>query len=747
MRRSISLEAKRRRPPLREGVVPRARLTRRLVGSSEVPLALLVAPAGYGKTTLLSQWDEQDKRPFAWVTLDRADNDPLELLASIASVLASIEPVDRDLLGALAAPRPSCTEVRAHLLRYLETRRRSFVLVLDDVHVLHAPSSVELLNAIVDHLPWGSQLAVASRHEPAMRVGRLRANRNVIELRFGDLAMTQLEGAGLLRLAGVELGADEVGKIVRQTEGWPAGLYMAALSLRDSDDLAASVPSFGGDDRLVADYLREEVLSELAADRLTFLARIAVLDRLTGELCDVVLERTGSGLMLAEIEQANLLLFASESAGCYRFHRLLAEMLRTELRRSEPELERELHRRASAWHAHGGDVDRAVHHAVMAHDAGLAGDLLWAHLPRFVNYGHNVRVQQWLDHFTDTEIAAQPELALAAAGSRLMGGDRDLVEHWVSAAERRLSGIDARPGRATWLDAGVAILRASIGGEGPARMVADAARAYELFSDDSPWRTVCCLLIGVGRHLEGDRDAACLWLEEGVRRGGVGAPSIQALCLAQLALLAMQDEDWQCATAHATRAHAQVERFGLSDYPTAGLVFAVSAAVDAQNGRVDAAKIAARRAANLIGRLTDFAAWYEIEARIALARATSRLSDLEQARGHMAVATRLLRRSPDAMVLAHWVQQSYNRLHTPPARAQDGRWSLTTAELRVLQFLPTHLSFPEIAERLNVSANTVKTHSRAVYRKLDARSRGQAVAQARAAGLIDPQPAAVALAA
>jgi LuxR family maltose regulon positive regulatory protein len=746
MRRSISLEAKRRRPPLREGIVPRARLTRRLVGSSEVPLALLVAPAGYGKTTLLSQWDEQDKRTFAWVTLDRADNDPLELVASIASVLASIEPVDRDLLAALTAPRPSCTSVRAHLLRYLETRSRPFVLVLDDVHVLHEESSIELLNAIVDHLPWGSQLAVASRDEPAMRVGRLRANRNVLELRFGDLAMTRLEGAELLRLAGVELGLDGMEAIVRQTEGWSAGLYMAALSLRDSDDVAASVASFGGDDRLVADYLREEVLSGLAADRLTFLTRIAVLDRLTGELCDAVLDRTGSGLMLGEIERANLLLFASESAGCYRFHRLLAEMLRTELRRSEPELDRELHRRASAWHAHGGDVDRAVHHAVMAHDAGLAGDLLWAHLPRFVNYGHNVRVQQWLDHFTDTEVAAEPALALAAAGSRLMGGDRDLVEHWVSAAGRRLSD-DARNGRATWLDAGVAIMRASIAGEGPARMVADAARAYELFSDDSPWRTVCCLLIGVGRHLEGDGDAACLWLEEGVRRGSVGAPSIQALCLAQLALLAMQDEEWECATAHATRAHAQVERFGLSDYPTAGLVFAVSAAVHARNGHVDAAKIAARRAADLIERLTDFAAWYEIEARIALGRAAARLSDIEEARRHMAVASRLLRRSPDAVGLAHWVEQSCNWPQAAPTLARDGRWSLTTAELRVLQFLPTHLSFPEIAERLNVSANTVKTHSRAVYRKLDARSRGQAVAQARAAGLIDAQPAAVALAA
>jgi LuxR family maltose regulon positive regulatory protein len=738
------LEAKRRRPAIRAGLVPRPRLARRLLGSADLPLALLVAPAGYGKTTLLSQWAERDRRPFAWLTLDRGDNDLLKLLASIASVLDSIEPIDGDLRAALSASRPRSSTVLARLLSCLESRSRSFVLVLDDAHLLGEAHSIEALNAIVRHLQWGSQLALASRDEPPLRVGRLRANRNVVELRFSDMAMTRSEGGALLSAAGLDPCPDEVETILARTEGWPAGLYLAALSLCESEDRAAALASFGGADRLIADYLRDEVLSGLTANGIAFLTRAAVLDRPSGPACDAVLERSGSGRVLARAERGNLLVFPAEEAGCYRYHPLLADMLRAELRRSDPDLERQLHRRAATWYARKGARDCAVAHAIAAHDPGLVGELLWADLPRLVNYGHNSVIQRWLDHFTDDEVAAEPKLALVAAGSRLVGGDRDLAEHWVAAAARSM--VDGPPTDAT-LEAGLAVMRASVASDGVARMVEDAARAYELFPQDSPWRSVCCLLVGVGRHLGGDRDRAHSWLEEGVRRGAVGAPSIQALCLAQLALLAIEDGDWAGAATHATRAHAQVERFGLAGYPTAGLVFAVSAAVRAQNGHVDGATIDVRRATDLIARLTDFAPWYEIEARIALASAAFRLSDGDGARGHLAVAARLLRRSPDAVVLGRWLEQSWSRVESTPRPEVNGRWSLTTAELRVLQFLPTHLSFPQIAQRLNVSANTVKTHSRAVYRKLDACSRAEAVAQARAAGLIDAYPAAVGLAA
>jgi LuxR family transcriptional regulator, maltose regulon positive regulatory protein len=708
------LESRHGGPPPRDGLVDRPRLVRRLVGSSDLPLALLVAPAGYGKTTLLSQWAEQDRRPFAWVTLDEGDNDSRRLLASISAVLGEIEPVD---------------------LRSLESRTRPFVLVLDDVHVIDAQQSLRALAEIVDRLPAGSQLALASRDEPGMPVGRLRANRNVAELRFRDLAMTSSEAAAMLRLAGVHLAESQIETIVQLAEGWPAGLYLAALSLRESPDPATAAVWFGGHDRLIADYLRDEVLSDLAPDQIAFLTRTAVLDRLSGPLCDAVLQRRDSGRVLAELERANVLLFAGEDTGHRRHHRLLAEMLRGELRRAEPELEPELHRRAAAWHVRRGDVDRAVRHAIAARDAGLTGDLLWANLLRYVSHGHDASVQRWLSRFSDEDIAAQPSLALVAAGSQLARGDRNRTEHWTAVAARRLR--EASSDAAQPLEGGVRVLRAAAGTEGIARMLEDADSAYQLFPEDDPWRSLCCLLIGAARHLEGARDRAFGWLEEGARRGAVQAPSIRALCLAQLAMLAVDEGDWANADAYAMRARGQIERFSALDYPMSALVLAVAAAAHAQAGRVDDAKIDARRATALAARLVDFAPWYEIEIRIVLARTALRLSDVAGARSQLGEASRLLRHCPDATVLHKWLEDLW--IHADSARGHPNgdRWSLTTAELRVLQFLPTHLSFPQIAERLNVSANTVKTHTRAVYSKLDASSRAEAVAQARGAGLID----------
>jgi LuxR family transcriptional regulator, maltose regulon positive regulatory protein len=707
-------EARHRRSPLGHGLIDRPRLVRRLVRSANVPLVLLVAPAGYGKTTLLSQWAEQDSRAFAWVTVDEGDNDVRRLLTSISSVLSQIEPIELDSL---------------------ERRTRPFVLVLDDVHLIEGKQSLKALAEIEARLPAGSQLALASRDEPRMPVGRLRANRSVAELRLRDLAMTTTEGAAMLRLTGVDLAAAEVEKIVRLAEGWPAALYLAALSLRESPDPATAARWLGGHDRMIAEYFRDEVLSVLAPDQVAFLTRTAVLDRLSGPLCDAVLQRADSGQMLARLERANVLLLPSDEADYRRHHRLLAQMLLGELRRTEPGLEPELNRRAAAWHMGRGDVDRAIHHAIAARDARIAGNLLWTNLLRYMSQGHDARVRRWLGRFSDQEVAAQPSLALVAAGSELARGDRSRTEHWTGVAARRLREASDAAYR---FEGGVLVLRAAAGTDGVGRMLEDAEGAYRLFPEGDPWRSLCCFLIGAAQHLEGDRDRAFARLEEGARRGAVHAPSIQALCLAQLAMLAIDEGDWANAEVCAMRARGQIERLGVLDYPTSALVLGAAAATHAQAGRVDEAKIDARRAADVAARLVDFAPWYEIEVRIVLARTALRLSDVLMARSELHHVSRLLRRCPGVPVLHEWLDDLRMRADAAGGHSIGDRWSLTTAELRVLQFLPTHLSLPEIAGQLNVSANTVKTHTRAVYRKLDAGSRGEAVDHARVAGLIDP---------
>jgi LuxR family maltose regulon positive regulatory protein len=243
----------------------------------------------------------------------------------------------------------------------------------------------------------------------------------------------------------------------------------------------------------------------------------------------------------------------------------------------------------------------------------------------------------------------------------------------------------------------------------------------------------------VACHLAGNRVQARAYLEEGRRGAAVHAPNVHSLCLAQLALLAVEGGDWESAAWLASRAKALVQRSDRADSPPAALVFAVSAAARAHRGQVEEATADRRRAFKLLARLRDFAPWYDAETRIVLARAALRLSDPVSARGLLAEASRILRQTPDAVVLGEWIDQLRAQADAAGGSTVGGGWSLTTAELRVLQFLPGHLSFPQIAERLYVSPNTVKTHVRAVYRKLDASSRGQAVESARDSGLLDPQ--------
>jgi LuxR family maltose regulon positive regulatory protein len=268
-------------------------------------------------------------------------------------------------------------------------------------------------------------------------------------------------------------------------------------------------------------------------------------------------------------------------------------------------------------------------------------------------------------------------------------------------------------------------------------MGSDAARASWLVASDSPCQALCGLVGGVAEHMLGRRGPARERLEDGARRAAVTAPQLHALCLSQLALLALDEGDWEGAAQLVTRARSQLARYGLDRYPTSALVLAVSALVRAQRGRVEEASDDAREAAALLDRLTDLARWYEIEVQIVLARAALRLSDVSGARARLAEAGRLAARAPDAVVLHEWLHAVEADLAEFTRSSSRLPSSLTTAELRILHFLPTHLSFREIAERTYVSANTVKTQANAVYRKLDVRSRSQAVACARGLGLLD----------
>jgi LuxR family transcriptional regulator, maltose regulon positive regulatory protein len=675
------------------------------MASREVPLVLIAAPAGYGKTSLLCEWARAEERPFAWVTLDEGDDDIAHLLVAMSQAIA-------------------------------EGRRRPLVIVLDNAHVLESPDALNALGTIADRLPPGSQLVLGSRELPGLPIGRLRAHRKLVELHAADLAMSVPEAAALLRAAGLSLDAEQVLTLVRRTEGWPAALYLAALSLREESDIPAALAGFGGEDEIVCDYLREELLARLPAEAVTFLVRTSILERLSGSVCDAVLERRDSALLLQSLARRSLLLVALDRGGeSYRCHDLLRDMLRGELRRRDPDLVAELHRRAGAWCASHGDVDGAIDHALAGNDPRRGGELLWSHILGYLAQGHNEQVRRWLGGFGEEQVAADAALCLCTAHNHLAMGELELAERWGSAAAGALER-SSRAAEVESLRSGLALIDAAVARHGAVRMGEDGARAYELESEHSPWRAMCCLYRGVACHLTGDADGAHRLLGEGVHRSVALAPTIEALCLAQLAILAVEEGDWELARDRCSGVSALVQRHRLGENPTSALLFAVRALVCAQSGRADEAKELLRQSTRLLDMLDGYLAWYELETRVMLARAAARLADIPRARTLLAGASRAGRRMPDAPSSKRWLDEAWEELDARAAAALGGSSSLTLAELRILRFLPTHLSFREIGDRLHVSTNTVKSQAHAVYRKLDACSRSEAVAHASRVGLI-----------
>lgn len=676
--------------PAPAGFVGHTDLVRRLAKSSAGRIVVIVAPAGYGKSALLSAWAARDDREFVW--------------------------------QASADPRPD-----GHAAR---------VTVLDDAQRL----TPERLRRTVDQarhdLDAGSTLALASRTEPALGLARLRAGRALIEIRGDDLTITPADAATLLRRAGLRLGLDAVRTLVRRTEGWPAALYLAALAGRENPRAASGPDAVRGDDQLLADYLREEVLATLDPRLLEFASRTSVLPELSAGLCDAVLKCRGSGLVLRELEHASPLLRALDPAHeRYRWHGLIRDVLRAELRRSEPTAAPTLHRRASRWYEEWGDAERAIDHAVEARDGALSGGLLFKAAVGYIAQGRNDVVQGWLARFPREHIARHPSLALAAAYSFMAAGKPQDARHCtVALSPPREPGAEMTG--ATPLDGARAGLEAMVAADGPEAMVRAATRACELTPADSPWRAIHLFAHGVALHLSGDPAAGEPKLHQGAGLSAAAAPLVASICWAQAAMIAVERRDWVAAADLTDRARQLIDEHGLTGEPLGALAFAAAAAARAHDGRCDEAKHDLRRGIELLATLGDLIPWYGAEARVLLAHASLGLADVVGARTLLAEASRLARRMRGAVILGRWFDDAWAAMDALAETRLAGPSSLTIAELRILRFLPSHRSFKEIAAQLGVSTNTVKTQAHAVYRKLGAASRSEAVAHAADAGLL-----------
>jgi LuxR family maltose regulon positive regulatory protein len=738
----IPLRSKLHRPTTRPHLVTRRRLIDQLLGSLD-PLVLVVAPLGYGKTTTIAQWDALDERPFVWVTLDDSDNDPSQLLTYIVVALEEVIRLHREIFPRPPEWGPSFTAFALpRLTRTIAERRSPFVLVLDDVHVLRDETALDVIGILVQNLPTGSQIVLAGRDVPRLPIGRLLVGRSMLSLGSHQLAMSEYEGAQLLHRAGLPVGGNEATMLVRRTEGWPAGLYLAALALRDQPNLDQALNAFAGTETVVSDYLHDELLDALPADRLRFLLGTAALDVLSGELCDAVLGRGGSAAMLEKLSKANLFITPIDRDGVwFRRHQLFEEMLLDELRRRNPAAERTQHRRAAGWFADRGDIEAAVQHALASDDLTFAAELIARISVPYVTTGRASSVRRWIEKLPVGAVRHLPWFGATAAQAYVSSGDIERATFWLTVAERA-SDDETGPlpdGRAS-LRSAVAIVRASLGLAGIEQMERDASLGYASEPDGSPWKAFCAFLLGVVLDLRGDRTAAIDKLEEAAASTASVVPTVHAWSRAQLAICAMEDEDWEVARDHAERARMEVERSGLQGYTSAALAYAASALACANSRQRAEARRDAMRANRLLAQFNGLTPWMAAEARILVARTFVRLGEPQQARELLRQAQRDLSRVGEAPALRRRYEEAL-RAVSAERQASSAGPALTAAETRVVQFLPTHLSFREIAERLHVSRNTVKTQVISAYRKLGAANRTEAVVAARALALLEDDAA------
>jgi LuxR family maltose regulon positive regulatory protein len=728
-------------PAPRPGLIPRADLQARLEAALEAKLCLLDAPAGSGKTTLLAQWcATAGAGRVAWVSLDEGDNDPTRLWVYVVEALQTVEPGVGE--GALAAlRRPSADLYRAvlpGLLNELSEAGSPLFLVLDDYHLVANPACHRGVGYFLDYLPAGVHVALSGRTDPPLPLPRMRVSGELAELRVADLQFTGEEAAALLNGAmGLRLAAGDVERLAERTEGWAAGLYLAGLSLRGRPDTSAFVAAFQGDNRHIADYLGAEVLARQPDTVRAFLLRTSILERLSGPLCDAVLEGHGSARLLEELERSNLFLVPLDHRrDWYRYHHLFAQLLGLELATAEPGLVATLHQRAAAWHQQAGNLDEAIGHASAAGAFPQAAALIARHWLTYWRRGQRATVARWLDRLPDAAITANPPVAYVAAWIRgYSGASKQECERWLAVLEDPTWEGTLQDGVSSLAFAGN-LARAALVFDDLGGAAAAGRRALELAGPKSaPFWWMAQSALGHALYLSGQAAAARPDLEELVRRVPAAAqPVAVVLALAVLSLLAGDQDDDRTAMVLARRAAATADAQGLSAEPMCAIAYAALGRALARRGELAEAEEQLRRALAPVG--IDSMAVPRAFVLLQLAPVRRGQGDLAGAQALATQARELIGRFPDPGLLPALLEQTERALAPPPRRRIEAAAPLTERELVVLRLLPTRLSTREISRELSVSVNTVRSQVQAIYRKLQASTRAEAVAHARELGLL-----------
>lgn len=604
-------------PRVPPALVMRPHLVARLHEGRHRKLTLLSAPAGFGKTTLLNQWvahirqADGDTHHIAWLALDEGDNDPVRFLTYLVAALSQTEGLETTLaqsvLPLLHAPQPPpVADTLTALINTLAVYPDRIVLVLDDYHVLDAPAIDQALAFLLRHLPPQLHLVVATRDDPQLPLARLRARGQLTELRATDLRFTVAEAAQFLNdVMGLALTPADIAALEARTEGWIAGLQLAALSMQGRRDTAGFIASFSGSHRFILDYLLEEVLEQQPASVQDFLLETAVLQRLHGDLCDAVTGRQDSQAVLETLESANLFLVAlDEERQWYRYHQLFADLLRQRLQLMHPEKIPTLHQRASAWCEQHGFIERAVEHALLAEAVDHAADLVEGIADALWSRGEHSKLRRWLAAFPAAQLSARPQLCVIHAWYLFVDGQQEAAEQSLLTAEQGLAALAAdRAVDQDRLQGRVMAMRMLIATHrGHAQDIFQyAQQALEyLPAEDAGWRSLVTLTLGDAYGFIGDIAAAYTARHEGYRAAqAIG--NVYYMILASMKLVITLREQGQLRSGMAMcQQHVTLaQQAGLSQSGLTGSLQTICAEMLAEQGDLERALTQARQGIDL----------------------------------------------------------------------------------------------------------------------------------------------------
>jgi LuxR family maltose regulon positive regulatory protein len=730
----LLLDAKLSVPQPRPGAVSRAELIE-TARASDCRVVGVTAPAGYGKSTLLVEWAHIEDRRVAWMSLDRFDDDPAVLLFLLASAFARVSSGNADLIADMGGiGRSALGRAAPRLAAAFRTSPVPFVLMLDDYQELHSPACHDVLSVVISGMPRDSQLVTASRSAQP-HLPELRALGDALEFRASHLALDAAGAEQIFSEANLSLTPELAVAVTERTEGWPVGLYLAALIAKEGNGDALSV---AGDDWYVADYLYRASMMQRPESMQRFLRCTAVLDQLCDPLCDALLgEESGAHEQLRQLEASNMFLVPLDRRrGWYRYHALFREFLLGELRRVEPDVIMKLHLRAADWYESNGSPTMAVEHLLNTSERDRCVQLVTQLVLPTYTAGQLSTLQRWYSALGDTSIEEYPPLAVLAGWAATLTGQTTDAQRWAAIVDATSFDLVPVDGTASF-DSARAMLRAVMCAAGPEQMMADASFAVAQEPPWSPWRDTALGLFAIAHLLAGDVDqAAAAFAESSTVGAALGNADTIVLGESELALFAMDRGQWAEGAEHLELALATIDQHRMHDYALSVLAFVGAARLSMHRGDLEETNRQLTRAMRARPSCTFVVPWLAVRLRLQLAKLYFAMADATTARHLLREIDDILLHRPALGALVEDVSE-FRRILTSSAQVgATGGSPLTAAELRLLPYLQTHLVIREIAERLFVTRNTVASELRSIYRKLGVSSRGDAVQQATTIGLL-----------